>query len=200
MASDRTYLEFHGKQWRVQVKVPPAARAALGKNKLVHPLRTDSLAAANRLKHIHVIKFKAMIDAASYPAKSGMEELAAEATRWREIMRRGQSHQPSKTAPSIYNEPPLEAEEVIALERAGLVDPPTYQDLLALRAHDVEKRHGSSEPTRASMTIELFDPPWKAGYFWRQLWQGFSGQAIPDEGLPTTAFAALCAGRPTRPF
>lgn len=44
IANDRGYLEFHGVQWRVQVKIPKPVRAALGKAKLVEPLHTSSLA------------------------------------------------------------------------------------------------------------------------------------------------------------
>lgn len=47
------------------MKVPAAAQRVLGKKKLVHPLHTDSLTEANRKKTLHVMRFKAMIEAAS---------------------------------------------------------------------------------------------------------------------------------------
>jgi hypothetical protein len=45
---NRSYLEWHGRQWRVQVKVPARLQAIVGKKRLVMPLHTDSVAIANR--------------------------------------------------------------------------------------------------------------------------------------------------------
>jgi hypothetical protein len=61
MAADRSFLERHGNQWRVQVKVPVKLRPIVGKPRLVEPLRTDSLAIANREKWKHVTTFKEIL-------------------------------------------------------------------------------------------------------------------------------------------
>jgi hypothetical protein len=58
MALDRRYLEWHGNQWRVQMKVPEKLRAVLGKAKLVKSLHTSSLAIANRERWLVVETFR----------------------------------------------------------------------------------------------------------------------------------------------
>ncbi|MBA4192682.1 MAG: hypothetical protein C0467_32345, partial [Planctomycetaceae bacterium] len=61
MALDRRYLEKHGNQWRVQVKVPIRVRPIVGKARLVQPLKTDSLAKANAIRWRYVAEFKQII-------------------------------------------------------------------------------------------------------------------------------------------
>ena len=84
---DRKYLEWHGQQYRVQVKVPEKARAILGKNRLVKPLHTDSLANANRLKHRVIAELKEEIARALLEAKrrsrQEADQLMEEAFTWR---------------------------------------------------------------------------------------------------------------------
>lgn len=84
---DRKYLEWHGQQYRVQVKVPEAARSILGKSRLVQPLHTDSLANANRLKHRVVAELKEQIARAELEAKRRSREetdkVLEEAFAWR---------------------------------------------------------------------------------------------------------------------
>lgn len=63
MAS-KQFLEWHGQQWRVRVKVPGDLRRVFGKGKVTVPLRTDSLARANSLKWDEVAKIKASFEAA----------------------------------------------------------------------------------------------------------------------------------------
>lgn len=58
MAADKRYLQKHGNQWRVVLKVPERLRSAIGKAHLVHPLHTDSLIIANRDKYQHVARFR----------------------------------------------------------------------------------------------------------------------------------------------
>ncbi|MFZ4806903.1 MAG: DUF6538 domain-containing protein [Hyphomicrobiaceae bacterium] len=58
---DTKYLEKHGNQWRVQVRVPAKARSIIGKAKLLKPLHTDSLAQATRLEHRVVADFNEQI-------------------------------------------------------------------------------------------------------------------------------------------
>ena len=60
----KAYLELHGRNWRVVVFVPAAARRSVGATKLVHKLETDSLREANVLKQPHVARFKRRIEAA----------------------------------------------------------------------------------------------------------------------------------------
>ncbi len=62
--ADRQFLEWHGNQWRVRVKVPSDLRPVLRKGKITVPLHTDSLAKANSLKWAEVAKIKANFAAA----------------------------------------------------------------------------------------------------------------------------------------
>jgi hypothetical protein len=84
---DRKYLEWHGRQWRVQVKVPPKARPILNKNRLVAPLHTDSLAEANRKKHRVIADLKERIEKAlteaSMRERNGHDPLMEQALEWR---------------------------------------------------------------------------------------------------------------------
>lgn len=129
---DRRYLEWHGQQWRVQVKVPEKARPILGKPRLVRPLHTDSLAIANRLKYRVVAEFQEMIARALVEArrreKQQTDQLADEAFAWRADI------EAEKESP----------EELAAdgMPRGGIVS-----DLLAERAEEIEKSEG---PERAS--------------------------------------------------
>ncbi|RYC33630.1 hypothetical protein D3273_03985 [Lichenibacterium minor] len=90
MRQDRQYLEKHGAQWRVQMKVPEKLRPIVGKARLVLPLHTDSLANANRDKHKHIAAFKAQLAQAEaelrrkggQPASPLMED----ALQWREAI------------------------------------------------------------------------------------------------------------------
>ena len=61
MASKRDYLEWHGQQWRVRVKVPVGLVRFFGKTKLVHPLHTSDIGDADRKKHTYVKAFKDQI-------------------------------------------------------------------------------------------------------------------------------------------
>jgi len=63
--TNRTYLEKHGNQYRVQVRVPPSLQALMGKKRLVVPLHTSSLAEANRIKWEVVARLKAEITLAA---------------------------------------------------------------------------------------------------------------------------------------
>lgn len=68
--SSRQYLEWHGQQWRVRVKVPNDLRSILKKGKVTAPLHTDSLSQANRLKWDVVAQIKARFEA----TRRGMPE------------------------------------------------------------------------------------------------------------------------------
>ena len=60
--ADTRYLQKKGNTWRVVVEIPKPLRAAAnGKPRFIKSLGTDSLAEANRLKHIHVAEFKRRI-------------------------------------------------------------------------------------------------------------------------------------------
>jgi integrase len=90
--SDHQFLEFHGRQYRVRVKVSNKARPIIGKPHLVVPLHTDSLATANHRKWDVVAKLKAQITEAEKEArragqgkgKPAPDPLVEEAMRWRE--------------------------------------------------------------------------------------------------------------------
>jgi hypothetical protein len=80
--ADRSFLQWHGQSWRVQVAVPARLREAIGCAVLYHPLHTDSLAVANREKHKHVHLLKKRIEeTARRPAD---DPLVTEALQWRE--------------------------------------------------------------------------------------------------------------------
>jgi hypothetical protein len=78
--ADRSFLQWHGQSWRVQVAVPARLRGAIGCAVLYHPLHTDSLAVANREKHVHLLK-KRIEEAGRKPAADLLTE---EAIQWRE--------------------------------------------------------------------------------------------------------------------
>ncbi|MGO3928791.1 tyrosine-type recombinase/integrase [Rhodopseudomonas pseudopalustris] len=60
--ADTRYLQKKDNTWRVVVEIPkPLRAAAKGKPRFIKSLGTDSLAEANRLKHIHVAEFKRRI-------------------------------------------------------------------------------------------------------------------------------------------
>ena len=89
---DTTYLDQHGRQWLVRVKVPDRLRPILGVSKLVVPLHTDSLAIANRDKHKHVHALKQRLAEAELELRRmdrakgktpAVDPLVAEGLGWR---------------------------------------------------------------------------------------------------------------------
>ena len=82
MAVSRQYLEWHGQQWRVRVKVPAKVRLILGLGKLTHPLHTADLKEANERKWPVVARLKAVI-AAAEKALASKDPVEAEALRLR---------------------------------------------------------------------------------------------------------------------
>lgn len=126
--SDKRYLEKHGNQWRVQVRVPPRLHAVIGKKRLVVPLHTDSLANANRLKFDVVAKLKGEIRTAEKGLLQRSDTLVDEAMRWRSSME--------------TEEPPLE--EIVDPDTGEptLVEVPLIPSLLSERAEEVEQKHG----------------------------------------------------------
>ncbi|TIL87650.1 MAG: hypothetical protein E5Y65_23170 [Mesorhizobium sp.] len=64
MANQRQYLEWHGQQWRVRVKVPAKVRDLIGRGKLTHPLHTADLKDADARKWPVVSRLKGVIAAA----------------------------------------------------------------------------------------------------------------------------------------
>jgi len=82
MANQAQYLEWHGQQWRVRLKVPAKVRDLLGRGKLTAPLHTSSLKEANERKWVHVQRLKAAITAAER-ALASQDPVEAEALRHR---------------------------------------------------------------------------------------------------------------------
>jgi integrase len=83
--ADRRHLELHHGQWRVVVSVPRGLHKSLG-TKLKEPLRTDSLAVANRLKWPIVAKLKALItERDDAGGRSAFMQEAAELARLRRL-------------------------------------------------------------------------------------------------------------------
>src|SRR5687767_13773907 len=130
---DRKYLERHGNQWRVQVKVPFKARPVLGKARLVVALGTDSLANANRLKHRIIADLKDTIARAEAEAdqraRRGQDPLVDEALTWRAEIQAEEAEQ------SLDDEPR-----------------PVLWSVLEDRAEEIERSDGSA---RASMFFKV---------------------------------------------
>ncbi|UVK56341.1 tyrosine-type recombinase/integrase [Mesorhizobium sp. AR02] len=82
MANQRQYLEWHGQQWRVRVKVPARVRDLIGRGKLTHPLHTADLKDADVRKWPIVSRLKGII-AAAEKAFATNDPLEAEALRHR---------------------------------------------------------------------------------------------------------------------
>lgn len=64
MAGQRQYLEWHGRQWRVRLKVPAKVRDVIGRGKLTSPLHTADLKEANERKWPVLAQLKAIIQEA----------------------------------------------------------------------------------------------------------------------------------------
>ena len=126
--SDKRYLDKHGNQWRVQVRIPPKLQPVIGKKKLIHPLHTDSLANANRLKWDVVARLKAQIRAAEKGSDSSADPLTAEAMSWRADIEREK--------PPVIEVQDAETGEPIE------VDSPVLPDLLLERAQEIAEAHG----------------------------------------------------------
>lgn len=124
---DRKYLEWHGQQFRVQVKVPKEARSILGKSRLVWPLHTDSLAVANRLKHRVIAELKEQIARAELEARrlgrQEVDQLTEEAFGWRADLA-------------------AESERPEELNEDGIPLGGVVSSLLADRAEEIEKAEG----------------------------------------------------------
>ena len=82
MAGSKQYLEWHGQQWRVRVKVPAKVRDIVGRGKLTHPMHTADLKEANERKWPVVARLKSIITAAE-KALGSSDPLEAEALRHR---------------------------------------------------------------------------------------------------------------------
>lgn len=150
--SDRRYLEQHHGKWRVSVAVPRHLQGTLG-TRLKHPLNTDSLAVANRLKWAVVATLKGAIEKAERvhdraggkgKGKAG-DVVAAEGMEWR---------------------------EAIAAEAATAVEP-VLPDLVIDRAEELERQHGTARAkafvavaTGKVTPIATLEPAWlaEAGY------------------------------------
>jgi len=82
MPSARQYLEWHGQQWRVRVKVPAKLRGIIGRGKLTHPLHTADIKEAEGRKWSIVARLKATIAQAAKALRTG-DPIDAEALRMR---------------------------------------------------------------------------------------------------------------------
>lgn len=130
------YLERHGNQWRVTVKVTAKARPILGKAHLKRPLHTDSLPRAEALKWSVIAELKAVISEAERQvearARGGMDAIAAEALAWRAEIERG-------------------AEQPVSVDdEEHLINPAL--EVLDDRAEEIEKESGA-EAARAFAEI-----------------------------------------------
>src|SRR5277367_4635493 len=84
-----SYLHWHGQSWRVQLAVPARLREAIGCAVLYHPLRTDSLAIAERTKHraIATLKDRLIKAEAAVRRSSGGDPLTLEAIDWQAALK-----------------------------------------------------------------------------------------------------------------
>ncbi|MBZ9942656.1 tyrosine-type recombinase/integrase [Mesorhizobium sp. BR1-1-13] len=82
MANQRQYLEWHGQQWRVRVKVPARVRDLIGRGKLTYPLHTADLKEADARKWPIVSRLKGAIAAAEKVLATN-DPVEAEALRHR---------------------------------------------------------------------------------------------------------------------
>lgn len=135
MANEKQYLQWHGQQWRVRLKVPEPVRAMLGRGVLTHPLHTDNLKLANQLKWPIVTRLKDIILKAER-ALTTSDPLEAEALRYRVTSGVDNGEWKDKLAKS--------AEEPIPVH---MIDPDTiiYDDLadeIVDRAYEHERKHG----------------------------------------------------------
>lgn len=140
MRHDKRFLELHGNQYRVKVKVPDAVRSVIGKAHLKVPLHTDSLAKANMLKWPALAQLRAEIEAArrTVQAKAaGGDLIVIEAMEWREAI--------------------------------ALGDEAAADILLPERAEEIERRHGTEAAvsfvkvaTGRATPIATLEPAWLA--------------------------------------
>lgn len=117
MSKDTKYLRLHGRSWEVVVAVPRHLKAQFGRSQLVHPLLTDSLTIARRLRGKVVEAFKQEIARANQRHERGLDGPrnpvsadpgVAEALGWRDLMRSDERLQErdnnSIAAALVYNE------------------------------------------------------------------------------------------------
>ena len=97
MGLDTRYLEKHGAQWRVQMKVPKHLQQAIGKAKLVRPLHTDSLTRANTLRWPVIAEFKSLFENTSKTLPNATNPTVTEALEFRKDWEQGQ-HEPTAYA------------------------------------------------------------------------------------------------------
>lgn len=116
MVNPKQYLDWHGQQWRVRIKVPDRLRSIIGKSKLVHPLHTDNLKEAETKKWPVVASFKATLKEAQ------------------------RIHDVDKT------HDPIEAEALkhrFYIDPDDMKHTDNY-DAMIIRAYEIEKSHGYS--------------------------------------------------------
>ncbi len=134
MALDKRYLAKHGNKWIVVVKVPDRLRPVVGKSHLKYPLRTDSLAVANREKFRVVAAMKTRLQEAERQQRrqAGLQPdpLVREALEWREKI------ELAREDPSFYQAKDPHTGEVIE-DGYDLT-----ASLLADRAEEIEQREG----------------------------------------------------------
>lgn len=119
MAKKSDYLQFHGNQYRVRLRVPSKLVPIIGTTVLIAPLGTNDPRAADVLKHGALAKLKERLRTAE-KAQAADDPLMAEALRRRLFIDTGNRR---------GNQPLTREEED---ERYGVID----------RAHQIERTHG----------------------------------------------------------
>jgi integrase len=138
MTKDTQFLQWHGQQYRVRVKVPAAVRGILGKSQLVHPLHTPNIKKANELKWSIVARFKATIANAERALLTD-DPLEAEALRYR-VIAKIDERQPSRRD-DIGN---VETVRLESIDPDDILHDEVADEILH-RAYDIEQRQGEAK-------------------------------------------------------
>lgn len=156
-----TYLEKHGRKWRVIVHVPAAAQRKIGKAHLKESLDTDNLATANILKAPIVARFKDIIEQALREVQPGdyHEEAKAIRAAKRLVPASGLSVQ-------IFPRPGEEYEEEAEADSAGNIE--TIAEGLSKSHGDIVARsfadlaHGRATPLKEHLQAFKDDNDYQA--------------------------------------
>lgn len=147
MGEDRRYLERHGDQYRVVVKVPPELRQWVGKAHLKRGLKTDSLAEANRRKWPVIKELKEDIlrvrRTRGYAETTSKDPLIAEALRRKQEIEE-EEFDPNFDPEENYSAADSMADRAYEIEaRDGLARAKEFADVALGRRTPIEELVGS---------------------------------------------------------
>lgn len=134
MTKPTQYLEWHGQQWRVRIKVPEKLRSIIDKSKLVHPLHTSDLQEANSKKWAVVAHFKTTLEQARKALETD-DPIKAEALRVRLLIK------PSSLESASHSQNSTDAIPAHGSDRSQAEYDDNYDGMID-RAYEIEKTHG----------------------------------------------------------